>query len=202
MSQLCHRSGAKVQITLEWCLTMFLKNFKLTFWLSVLIAYTSCLSAYASANLEQLVYERKYQQVINECRKILKSHPNDLYVLGHCSWAEIYNGEYEQCIKHCTTAARIDPLNSQWHAYRAEAWSGLSNYQATVDEASIAIRLAPIASSRFYLLRGTALSRLNKYREAISDFDAGLKLAASTEKVNCMVLEVQLIGEWIIMNRL
>jgi tetratricopeptide (TPR) repeat protein len=94
-------------------------------------------------------------------------------------WA-FHNQDYELAIRMVERSIELDPTAPRAYAYRANLRiSRQSDWQSVVDDANRCLKDIPEDTMALYV-RGQAHGRLEKWREAIADFEKCISLGYST----------------------
>ncbi|PRP76398.1 stress-induced protein sti1-like protein (ISS) [Planoprotostelium fungivorum] len=89
-------------------------------------------------------------------------------------------GNYEEAVKHFTTAIGHDAGNHVLYSNRSAAYASLKNYQQALEDANQTVKIKP-DWAKGYSRKGLALHYLGDLRGAIQSYEQGLKLEPTNQ---------------------
>ncbi|MEM8777542.1 MAG: tetratricopeptide repeat protein [Cyanobacteria bacterium P01_G01_bin.49] len=130
-----------------------------------------------------LDYLERHPEAEEAYARAIQLKPNALTYLNR-SYQRFNWQDYDGTIADATRAIELQPNLSNGYLFRANArLIGGFNIQAALQDANSAIKLDP-DYPLFYQVRGTILTRMGDYQNAIADFDKVLQNSAQLQPEN------------------
>ncbi|MCX7954639.1 MAG: tetratricopeptide repeat protein [Bacteroidales bacterium] len=133
--------------------------------------------------LSKLEYEKK--QITEAIQTVTEAINNDNKVLEYLYWrAFLYSQitDYKKAIEDLNICIGKGLISEKVYSLRAECAYNANLYEIALNDLTVLIENLKIKNPKYYLMRGTIFSRLNKPQNAISDFSKALLIDNKNEE--------------------
>ena len=125
---------------------------------------------------------KQYDKAIADYSKTIELNPNNESFYYYRGGAYGNLGKFDKAIEYFNKAIELNPNNAKLYARCSEAYFKLGNYNKALENCSNAIQINSnnlIFNSDIYRCRGLAYYYLEKYEEAIFDFNYIIEISKS-----------------------